>query len=148
MSEEANKPLSGDADALPKTDASGKPAGDISRACRLASDAGCRIRQQCGPIADQRARLRLMAAFRSALVTPRRPGRMPSARITAAYEDWLAGLRGVPLFRKHIRRFDKLSHWRRIVEQRQLLAAINSRHRRQQPRKSGASSSPGREPAT
>ena len=77
-------------------------------------------------------RIRLCDRFRSALIPRRRAGRKSKARVTAAYQDWKAGVRGVELYRRHIRNWNKLTQWRRRSEQRTLMAAIYTRQRREQ----------------
>ena len=46
---------------------------------------------------DRPARLRLVNTLRRELLPPRPRGRKPDPRITAAYEDWMKGMRGVAL---------------------------------------------------
>jgi hypothetical protein len=98
--------------------------------CKVAADAGRSILEQYEPSFDRCARLRIVHAFRSALIAERKPGRRPKAAITAAYESWRAGLRGLALYKRHIPKFDGMSRWRRKAEQQRLMDAIHSRHRR------------------
>lgn len=85
----------------------------------------------------QRAQLdRFLAAI---LKPTHRPGRKPSARVGEAHRDFAAGMRGIPLFRKHIPNFEKLSRWRRRIEQRRLMDAIHKRASRARQKQSGRS---------
>ena len=79
---------------------------------------------------DRPARLRLVNALRRELLPAKPRGRKPDPRITAAYEDWMKGMRGVTLYRKHIPGFDQMGEWRRKRESRRLLEAIRSRNGR------------------
>ena len=74
--------------------------------------------------------VRLAQEFRSAVVPKRTPGRRPDSRITRAYQAWKDGKRGVALLREHVPRWEKLGYYRRRSEERKLMAAINSRWRR------------------
>ncbi len=78
---------------------------------------------------DRPARLRLVNALRRELLPPKPRGRKPDPRITAAYEDWMNGMRGVALCRKHIPGYDQMGEGRRRVESRRLMEAIRSRER-------------------
>ena len=53
-----------------------------------------------------------------------------SGAVTAAFQDWTAGMRGVALCRVHIPGRDKHGQWRRKAEARPLMDAIRSRYRR------------------
>jgi hypothetical protein len=77
-----------------------------------------------------RERMKAVRAFKSAFIPKKRPGRKPKEAVTAAYEEWKAGMRGLVPYRKHIPNWEKRSRWRRQVEQRALLDAIYSRERR------------------
>lgn len=78
---------------------------------------------------DRPARLRLVNITRRELLRAKPRGRKPDPRITAAYEDWMKGMRGVALYRKHILGYDQMSEWRRRGESRKLMEAIRSRRR-------------------
>ena len=73
------------------------------------------------------ARLRVVAAVRELTVTRGKPGRRKDERLDGAYVDYKAGVRGLKLFRKHIPGYDKLSHWRRGLQQRRLMGALQQR---------------------
>ena len=73
---------------------------------------------------------RVAATFRSAVVPKLKPGRRPKAQVTAAYGDWLAGVRGPELFKKHIAGWESHHRYRKIGEQKTLMDAIRSRERR------------------
>jgi hypothetical protein len=83
-------------------------------------------------------RRRIVRTFRSALIPRRRAGRKQSETITAAYEAWKGGMRGVALFRNHIPHWDRLSRWRRKAERRSLMDAIYSRNRRERAKQPGS----------
>jgi hypothetical protein len=74
--------------------------------------------------------LRIVTAFRRELIPPKRPGRRRSKEISAAHADWKSGIRGLPLYRKHIASFDQMSRWKRQGKSRALMEAIRSRERR------------------
>ena len=78
---------------------------------------------------DRPARLRVVTAFRGALIRPRPRGRKPDPRITAAFQDWINGMHGVAFYRKHIPGYDQMGEWRRRGESRRLMEAIRSRRR-------------------
>ncbi len=73
---------------------------------------------------------KVVAAFRSALLPKRRVGRKPSAEITAAYQDWIAGMPAQQLRRTHIRNYARLAGWRREKKAKALMAALRARRRR------------------
>jgi hypothetical protein len=73
----------------------------------------------------------VVSQFRRQLFPPGKPGRRRSKEITAACADWAAGMRGLPLYRKHLPRFDRMSVWQRKVKTRGLLEAIRTRKRRE-----------------
>jgi len=73
------------------------------------------------------ARLRVVAAARELIVTRGKPGKRKDARLDRASVDYEAGMRGLKLFRKHIPGYDKLSHWRRGLQQRRLMGALQQR---------------------
>ena len=79
-----------------------------------------------------RERRTVVMAFRRQLFPPRKPGRRRSKEITTAYADWIGGIRGLALYRKHIRRFDRIGHWERKAKTRALMEAIRARRRREQ----------------
>ena len=59
---------------------------------------------------DRPARLRLVNTLRRELLPAKPRGRKPDPRVTAAYEDWMKGMRGVALYKKHIPGYDQCSH--------------------------------------
>jgi hypothetical protein len=84
------------------------------------------------PALPSHQRRSVITAFRRQLFPPGRPGRKRSKEVTAAYTDWMAGMRGLGLYRKHIYRFDRMGHWERKVRTRALMDAIRTRKRREQ----------------
>lgn len=84
---------------------------------------------------------RICRKFRSGLTDRKRAGRRPSKDITAAYEDWLAGMRGKELYSKHVTNYAALSHWRKRDLSEKLMSALRSRKRRKK-RASGSDSQP------
>lgn len=89
-----------------------------------------KILTEHGPQLNRSQRIRLEQWARGALIPKKKAGRRPLLRITRAYEDWKAGVRRIPLYRMHIRGWDKLGYYRRRHETRKLMAAIRSRVRR------------------
>lgn len=79
-------------------------------------------------------RLRLVRAFRAGLIRRGKPGRKRRKEVTAAYEDWKLGMRGLELYSKHIPNWRTLAEWRRREKSRALLDAIRTRRRREQSR--------------
>jgi hypothetical protein len=121
-----------DAERVPQSDVLGTSYSPVERAeqCRSSAiEAGQRIAEEVGNL-DRRELSRIVRAFRSQLLPPRKPGRRRNKEITAAHADWQSGLRGVALYRKHIPRFDQMSRWRRQAKIRALMDAIRSRERR------------------
>ncbi len=92
------------------------------------------------PDLQRRDRLRLLRGFRAQLIPPGKPGRKRRKEITAAHADWKGGLRGLPLYRKHIPGFDRMNWWKRKAKMGALRDAIRSRERRS--RKSLAGGTP------
>lgn len=84
--------------------------------------------QICGLIDQMRARLK------AHLLPRRKPGRKRHADISAAYPDWVAGLRGLPLYIKHIRNFATMSEYRRKKAIRRLNEDLRTRWRREHKR--------------
>jgi hypothetical protein len=74
---------------------------------------------------------KLGRTFTSALTPKKKRGRPRMLRITCACEAYAAGIRGVALYSALIPRWNKLTCLRRQVEERKLLSAIRSRHRRE-----------------
>lgn len=101
----------------------------FNRARKAATEAGRQIVNEFGQL-DRRERVGIIRVFRSQLIPPRKPGRRPSKEVTAAHEDWQAGMRGTELYRKHIPGFDRMNRYRRNAMIRALLDAIRSRERR------------------
>lgn len=75
-------------------------------------------------------RLDTVSAVRHAIVPRRRPGKKKDQRIDEAYADFTAGMRGLKLYRKHIRGFARLSRWRRKVEVKRLMDNLYQRQSR------------------
>ena len=57
-------------------------------------------------------------------------GRPPKESVSAAYQDFMSGMRGIDFYPKHIPNWTKHSHWRRKAEARMLLEAVRARRRR------------------
>ena len=106
------------------------PSDALSLACKLVAETAERIASQLGTLLDRGDRQKVSRTFDRALLPRRTPGRKRKKSITAAFEDWKAGMRGTALYRKHIPRWDKHSNWRRRGEQRAFMDAIYSRQRR------------------
>ena len=112
-----------------------KPISDaLAAAKEKATGMGHEIREQFGQSLTREDYIRVARVFRSAILPKRKPGRRPKAQVTAAYQDWKAGVRGVALFRKHIPGWEKHGEWRRKAEDRALMDAIRSRRRRESDR--------------
>jgi len=73
-------------------------------------------------------------------VLPRRRRKNPG--LDAAYEDYLEGMRGIELFRKHIPDFSKKGHYQRQADQRRMMNGIHQRLSRE--RKRGRAANPDR----
>ncbi len=80
-------------------------------------------KQECGRLAN---------ALRSAITPKRKAGRRPTARVTRAYEDWKAGMRGPELYVRHIQGWEKHNRYRRKGEARDLMDAIRKRRKREE----------------
>jgi len=80
-------------------------------------------------------RARLARSIRRRIVPRRKPG-PKNSRLDAAYRDYRAGSRGMPLYRKHIPGHDKMSQWRRAYRQRRLMNALQKRASREKKRRS------------
>lgn len=126
----AANPSAGPCAADPSNGAPG--SSDASaQALELAREAAARIAAQFGTALDRAARLKVARAFERVLVPreKRPPGRKRKAAITAAYEDWKAGMRGHQLYRKHIPGYSGMGRYRRECAQRRLNEAIRNRRR-------------------
>ena len=137
MSDTGKTGLPPDANTLPQADVLGTPEEQFTQAASAAMQAGQRIARDFRTL-GQGQRRRIASMFRRQLVLPRKPGRKRSDRITAAHADWKAGMRGIELYRKHIRGFETHSFWRRKSESRSLMDAIRARERRDKKRKKHA----------
>ena len=76
-------------------------------------------------------RREVTSAVRRALL-PR--GKKSNSR-DSAYDDYKRGMRGLPLYRKHIPGYEKLGPWRRERAQRQLRQALAKRAERERKRR-------------
>jgi len=85
------------------------------------------------------ARREVMSAVRRALL-PR--GSKKSNSRDFAYEDYKKGMRGLPLYRKHIPGYEKLGEWRRERAQRHLRQALAKRAERERKRQKTATNEP------
>jgi hypothetical protein len=113
------------------------PAKPVSEELAAAKEKALRIgqhefREQYGESLTRGDYIQVARAFYSAIVPKRKPGRRPKPQVTAAYLDWKGGLRGHPLYAKHIPGWQKHNRYRRQGEQKALMDAIRSRSRRQQ----------------
>jgi hypothetical protein len=97
----------------------------------IATRAAQEIRSQYGSGLTRDEGQKLVSTFRAGVVPRRRAGRRPLPHVTAAYENWKAGMRGVALYRSHIAGWDRHGEWRRKAEARALMDAIRSRRRRE-----------------
>jgi hypothetical protein len=79
---------------------------------------------------DRQQRSHIARAIRAQLLPPGRRGSKRKKEITAAHEDWRAGMRGVELCRKHIPGYDKMGYWKRKAKGRTLMSNIHTRERR------------------
>jgi hypothetical protein len=104
---------------------------NIAAAINTAREAGRSVRSVLGDTTSSHLARRVVGAFRREMIPPARPGRKKRAVVTAAVEDWEAGLRGVQLYEKHILGWSKMSHWRRRIASDQLRDAIATRRRRE-----------------
>ena len=84
---------------------------------------------------SRNARLKTVFAVRRAIVPRRTPGKKKDKRLDQAYSDYHSGMRGLKLYRKHIPNFQKMSRWRRKVEERRLLGNLQKRTERERKRK-------------
>ena len=142
-----NKPYpSGAGNAHPENDAENRstvPEGDVqaestsaepdlvARGKAAAIEAGQSFAREYATL-PRNDLVRIVGAFRAALVPRGRPGRKRRKEITAAYADWKSGLRGLPLYRKHIPGFAHMSEWKRRAKARTLREAMRTRARREQ----------------
>lgn len=108
-----------------------EPSESFTTAKQIALHAAAEIRRKFGNSFTRDECQRLANAFRSGIVTKRKPGRRQKEQITAALADWRKGMRGDDLCRAHIRGWDRHSIWRRKQEARMLMDAIRSRRRRE-----------------
>jgi hypothetical protein len=83
-------------------------------------------------------RREVTSAVRRALL-PR--GKKSNSR-DSAYDDYKRGMRGLPLYRKHIPGYEKLGPWRRERAQRQLRQALAKRAERERKRQKTATNEP------
>ena len=133
MSDEASKPVPvtpGEAKQTLGFGKGGPSAEAVARAKEIAVDAARKIQTAVRQPIERRDALRIVSAFRSTLIPHGRRGRKQKAVITAAHADYKRGMRGIPLFRNHIPRFDRMGHWEREVKTRRLMDAIRTRERR------------------
>ena len=116
-----------------RREAIAEPAPDaLAQALDLAREAAAHIIAQFGTTLDNVARRKVSRAFDRALIPrdKRRRGRKRDARITAAVQDYEAGMRGHQLYVKHITGYSGMGRYRREHAQRRLNEAIRSRSRR------------------
>jgi hypothetical protein len=68
--------------------------------------------------------------------------RKRTEELNEADRDYLAGLRGVALYRKHIPGYAKLSRWRRKAEQKRLMDSLHKRASRARAKEGKAACKP------
>ena len=104
----------------------------LEQALRVAREAAGHLLAQFGTALDHAARLKVSRAFERVLITrDKRPrGRKRRKYITAAYEDWKAGIHGHQLYKKHIPGYSGMSRYRRPAAIKRLNDAILKRRRR------------------
>src|SRR5262249_3741688 len=91
----------------------------LAQAIQEATDAARTI-QASHPTLARGDWMQVIRAFRSALIPRRRPGRKRRPEVTAAAAAFVAGTRGVALFRQFIRGWGTMSEWRRREAARRL----------------------------
>lgn len=116
---------------VPKPDVFGEPGAQLAEAAAMAERAGKEIAPTCRGLPPRQLRS-VLTAFKRQIIPPGKPGRKKTKRITAAYNDWKTGIRGLALFRKHIPRFSRMNIWQRKVKSRALMDAIRTRKRREE----------------
>jgi hypothetical protein len=84
---------------------------------------------QDGSLTERQRRL-IVSAVRRKLLPPGPRGRRNSERITAAYADWKAGMRGIELYARHIPGFREMSYWKKKDKIRTLNDALSKREKR------------------
>lgn len=104
------------------------PESTIPEAISVAIDALKETVERENP--PRSTRLRIAAAVRRVLVPRLKPGRRDH-RLDSAYADYRAGMRGMALFRKHIPNHDRLSLWRRRIEEGRLRNTLQKRAQRE-----------------
>lgn len=114
-----------------KTNASNAAISEVlQRATEVAAKCASAIREEFGQSLTREDCSRLARAFQVAVIPKRKPGRRPKPQVTAAYDDWKAGIRGAELYAKHIPSWTTHNRYRKIVEQKTLIDAIRARLRR------------------
>jgi hypothetical protein len=123
---------------LPADNASPEEQTAVQEAARHARTSAVEILKRWGDLSTSERR-QVIIAFRSAIIPRKRAGRKQSEALTAAFEAWKGGMRGLVLFQTNIQNWDRLSRWRRKAEQRSLMDAIYSRNRRERAKQRGSS---------
>ena len=77
-------------------------------------------------------RLAAVAEVRRRIVPRRKPGKK-SPNIDSAWPDFQRGLRGLPLYQKHIPDHQKMNQYRRSAEENRLRDGLRKRARRKRP---------------
>ena len=106
-------------------------ANEFRQANAAAATAGAEIARSFAK-ASRRQRRAIVREFRAQLLPPGPRGRRDTERITRAYQDWLAGVRGIPLFEKHIPRWKRMGYYERDHKRHRLMSAINKRRRKEE----------------
>ena len=136
ISKQHNKGLLPPGTPFPEPDSLGKAAANQRRtrkahpAVQAAAQAGKLHAQQFTPGPNLAKRMARSYA-RNLVPHRKRRGRPRQARITRAVALYRQGIRGLRLYRETIRNYDRMSHWRRRVEARRLLAATRKRLQRE-----------------
>ena len=141
MTNDENKAVPDSNDDLTKGDGFGTLDAEFAEAAVIAQRSGKEIALASQNLTPRQKRA-IVTVFRRQLIPPGKPGRRKSKKITAAYGDWKAGMRGVPLYRKHISHFDQMGYWERKGKTRTLMDAIRARKRREQRRRTREDDTP------
>ena len=82
-------------------------------------------------------RVKILASLRKDMIPRGKPG-PKKPRIDKAYVDYKAGSRGLKLFRAYIPGHNRMSRWRRRVEENRLIKTLQKRSERERKRQHGA----------
>ena len=119
-----------------KPKAKKKDDAQLLAAGAIIDKAGQAIRQSYGRPLTLHEIAQLQRALQARLRPARKSGRKRQARITAAVRDYKAGLRGLPLYAKHIPGHEKLSELARTKFEHNLIDAVTKRIKHDKKRRS------------